>query len=544
MISDLRFWQSAIRNPQSAIRNPAAWWLWGIVVTLLGSVAVWACDTPVYLYTLQNWQTDPYPVYYFYRETEAPRDAAVNRHLDTLATGLNAHANLTFARIDVSRLESSGTSSDLQRVWARHKADLLPFHVVLTPRGTELFAGRLDLAAVRSLVGSPKRTQLARQLCQKKQGVLLLLQGSKQAENAAAEKVVRQAVADAQRQGQDVGFLTVSRKDPQERWFVPQLFQVEDDLKGLDHAMVFGVFGRGYVMPPCVGKGITERNVAGLVEFINGPCSCEIKAANPGLDLLTDWDWEAHLPDLPEYTEMSLNSMLFDVNEAPSDGPDAPGREQQVPGTAQAMGTAQAIGTAQATGTAQRPFSTAGGGKSEAQPEKEVPAAKPPRAERLEKKPSAAKPPPTPGEKKRGEGLKSLATRPGGKPAEAGSPGSPVHFSGLPSPAGVDRDLQSRPSGSHDPRKTEAIGERKETTVAGPPEAEGNPGPSTSMEVERSPVLPISTGSRGTPAEAEDGEAGPSLASTLAQQLGLALSAAFVLVVVIGLVVLRRRKEK
>jgi hypothetical protein len=64
------------------------------------------------------------------------------------------------------------------------------------------------------------------------------------------------------------------------------------------------------------------------------------------------------------------------------------------------------------------------------------------------------------------------------------------------------------------------------------------------MEVERSPVLPISTGSRGTPAEAEDGEAGPSLASTLAQQLGLALSAAFVLVVVIGLVVLRRRKEK
>ena len=37
-------------------------------------------------------------------------------------------------------------------------------------------------------------------------------------------------------------------------------------------------------------------NDAFLVRFMNGPCTCEIKAANLGVDLISNWDWEALVP--------------------------------------------------------------------------------------------------------------------------------------------------------------------------------------------------------------------------------------------------------
>jgi hypothetical protein len=76
---------------------------------------------------------------------------------------------------------------------------------------------------------------------------------------------------------------------------VEQLLSLEDDLKEIQRAMLFGVFGRAHALEPYLGRGITRENILDLVAFINGPCSCEIKAANPGMDLLTDWDWEGRL---------------------------------------------------------------------------------------------------------------------------------------------------------------------------------------------------------------------------------------------------------
>jgi hypothetical protein len=69
---------------------------------------------------------------------------------------------------------------------------------------------------------------------------------------------------------------------------------VEPDLAGLvDQPMVFGVYGRARVLEPFVGKGITVDNLTQLVDFVTGACSCQVKDANPGLDLLTTWNWDA-----------------------------------------------------------------------------------------------------------------------------------------------------------------------------------------------------------------------------------------------------------
>jgi hypothetical protein len=91
-----------------------------------------------------------------------------------------------------------------------------------------------------------------------------------------------------------LGLLEVSRSNPAERWLIRAMMTVEPDLAGLvDQPMVFAVYGRARILEPYVGKGITVDNLAQLVEFVTGACSCQVKDANPGVDLLTTWNWDA-----------------------------------------------------------------------------------------------------------------------------------------------------------------------------------------------------------------------------------------------------------
>jgi len=493
---------------------------------LLLSLAAQACDTPVYLYSLQNWRRDPYQVFYFYREAAAEKEAEVNRYFDHVAAGLKAHANLRFDRIDVNRLESDQGNPFLQRLWTRHQSDPLPFYAILTPKGKEMFAGKLDLATAKALVGSPKRRQIAQQLSQGKQGLLLLLQGTNPSENAAAAKVVRQALARAKEQGGDVGFLTVARKEPQERWLVQQLLQVEDDLQDFDNAMVFAVFGRGYVMPPCLGKGITEANTMGLMEFMSGPCTCEIKATNPGLDLLTDWDWDAHLPDAPVYTEMPLNSLLFDVSEAPTNEP------------------ASRTSGAGIKAEPQSPPLARGGSSATPMPPTQPRSPTPPAtAEKVASTPS-------PGTARSGDRHterrgQETATRDGAQSTDAkpkrntlppraaarpgdlrrtGNPGPPPAIPVIPAPPGA---FAAKPKPEAPP--AQAGGSALSA-------AEGK-----KKDVGRAPAWLTPTAPSQTPTEAEGEE--PAFAPVLAKRLGLALGGGLVLVVGVGLVLFKRRKE-
>jgi hypothetical protein len=117
--------------------------------------------------------------------------------------------------------------------------------------------------------------------------------------------------------------LTVRRDDPKQRWLVRQLLAVEDDLASLREPMVFAAFGRGRVLPPCVGKGVTPDNVTADIEFLIGPCVCEYQSG-VGISLVTNLDWVAAMPaDLPEYSEESedpYRSALVELD----DEPDAP----------------------------------------------------------------------------------------------------------------------------------------------------------------------------------------------------------------------------
>ncbi len=314
-----------------------------VMLTALSVASAQACNVPVYRYAMYNWASAPYLVFYFHHGQVAEEDQPVNRLLAELIDTEPA-PNLIFKAVDATQDEQVEQLPQLVReAWQSHSQGTEPLHLVFTPWGAQLFAGRLDVAAVRSMVDSPARKWLGELLAQGNAAVLLILTGPDAAENRRAEDVAagviaqvadgdfagpsnflpeptEGAAADSDPQGLpaarfEVASLKLSRTDPAEKWLVKMLLSVESDLHEFPkEPMIFAVYGRGRAMPPYVGKGITPENLAECVAFLSGACSCMVKEQNPGMDLLFHWDWGA-VADAMAAEEEDTGGGLFGYQE-------------------------------------------------------------------------------------------------------------------------------------------------------------------------------------------------------------------------------------
>jgi hypothetical protein len=85
----------------------------------------------------------------------------------------------------------------------------------------------------------------------------------------------------------------LSASDQTEKFFIQMLLNSDPELKKyLNEPMVFPVYGRGRVLYALVGEGISKTNIEEAAMFITGPCGCQIKMLNPGVDLLLQANWD------------------------------------------------------------------------------------------------------------------------------------------------------------------------------------------------------------------------------------------------------------
>jgi len=71
------------------------------------------------------------------------------------------------------------------------------------------------------------------------------------------------------------------------------LLRIEEDLWKLKDTMVFPFYGRGRALFALVGEGINTENIEDVCAFLLGPCSCQVKAMAPGVDMLVRADWDS-----------------------------------------------------------------------------------------------------------------------------------------------------------------------------------------------------------------------------------------------------------
>jgi hypothetical protein len=297
-----------------------------LAVLVWGSLAAiaLACQVPVFRYALERWESDHYTLAVVAgAEGLTGEQEAVVQSLREAIEGGDFPVN---ARVRVVEAEKEGAAEAAEKT-ARlelYYPEQLRGHLSDEP----VWSGPVTAESAARVLRSPVRTELVKRLLAGESSVWLLVEsGDKEADDAAAatlegllgeagdtleipEGVIGANEIEAGRvltQAEEenvvqsgvplkIGFslLRVSRDDPEEGALLGMLLKVEDDLGDFaDKPMVFPAFGRGRVLEPLIGAGLTQNNVMYAASYLCGACSCQVKDQNPGVDLLVAADWNA-----------------------------------------------------------------------------------------------------------------------------------------------------------------------------------------------------------------------------------------------------------
>ncbi len=287
-----------------------------VVVILLAALtlAVHACEIPVYHYALENWEPDPWEVFVFHRgELSASERRAVDL-LRTAADHRQGHGNLIVKTVD---LNTNRDAMMVQR-WGEQGTSELPWVAAYYPQVHRIpdpaWSGPLKQADLTALVDSPLRQKIASELASRVTASWILLEsGDRGKDNAVAALLERELSRledtlvlpvlegwgpDGEANTpEDVDFTLhrLSRDSAEERMLVNMLLHSEPDLttEFANEPLAFPIYGRGLILYALAGPGINEWTIAQAAEFLTGPCSCQVKASNPGTDLLVQLDWDS-----------------------------------------------------------------------------------------------------------------------------------------------------------------------------------------------------------------------------------------------------------
>lgn len=274
------------------------------------------CTVPVFHYALQHWPPEDYDVFVFHRGPLSPSDArAVDRLTDASRSDASP-ANCRVHRVNVDAIKAG----PVRTIWNRHKNGELPRVVVRYPRqdgrSPDVWAAKLNAQTVERILRSPARRQIVERLATDAAAVWVLLESGSPADDKGADLTLQKELDKngrrlskptpttapaAQNEPTDsavvpgpvtFSVVRVRRDDPAEEVFVEMLLGSEPDLRTFRKPMAFPVFGRGRLLHALVGKGISPAMIAETCEFVVGPCPCQVKDLNPGVDLLMCADWD------------------------------------------------------------------------------------------------------------------------------------------------------------------------------------------------------------------------------------------------------------
>jgi hypothetical protein len=280
---------------RKTLRLMRYWILVGMIAT---PALATACSTPVFEYALQRWAPDPYGTHISHAaEPDADEQAAIELlqgNASKAGPGANIDISLSIATNSLSTITVSYPTTTRIR--------------------TPLLQLPLTLANAKKVIDSPVRQLIVREIVSGHCAVWLFLESGNRELDDAAEQRLRAKLRELERtlvlpasanaddddasaptedaRKASFAVIRMSRTDPAETLLASSLLNSESDLQGLKEPMTFPVFGRGRMLYAIVGKGINADVIERSSAFIAGSCACEVKAQNPGIDLLLNANWD------------------------------------------------------------------------------------------------------------------------------------------------------------------------------------------------------------------------------------------------------------
>jgi hypothetical protein len=298
-----------------------------------------ACLVPVFRYAMERWVPDYYEAVLIHRGQMAENDRRLLDELRQAGGAAEAALNLRVKEVDIA----SYTDDKIKSLLGAELPETLPVLALWYPmrRGwtPPVWLGQLTPSTVPALVQSPVRRKLAQRLIEGQSAVWIFVESGNAAKDKAALQLLGQELETATQELKEMApppidefeapevsyefsILALSRADGQEQILLAMLLNSEPDLhEYADEPMAFPVFGRGRVLCALVGAGIRADNIGEIIAFLTGPCGCEIKALNPGVDLLIAANWDTAVMEFYEmdYPLPELTGVMPEAPVKPAD---------------------------------------------------------------------------------------------------------------------------------------------------------------------------------------------------------------------------------
>jgi hypothetical protein len=283
-----------------------------MVLFVLVPSSAFACSVPVFRYAMERWPADYYEAVLIYRGQLTEDQKQLLNELRQEDSETEAFLNLRILEADVAAATEEKVKGLLM---SEEFPETLPVLVLWYPwqrgRTPPVWQGQLTRPTVTALLQSPMRQKLAERLIEGQTTVWIFVESGNADKDKAALQLLEQELETAARELKEqadsipdefalpevtyeFSILPVSRSDPNERMLLTLLLNSEPDLDEYsDKPVTFPVFGRGRALYALIGEGITSDNIRETIAFLVGPCGCEIKMMNPGMDILMAANWDA-----------------------------------------------------------------------------------------------------------------------------------------------------------------------------------------------------------------------------------------------------------
>lgn len=287
----------------------------GALICLSLQLPLWACSVPVFRYALERWPADTYRFVVFHEGPLSSSDQTLLEPLEKIQTTGYGRPPLQGHTVDVTQ----DIPDALIPLWDQHKSSPLPTLILLPPVSDPnvqaLWEAPLNRASVQTLLDSPARREIIQRLADGQTAVWLLVLSKDDELNARVEADLQQLLETMtdelklphELDGEDTIYDTpmsdvdlkidfsvvrLDLDDPNE--IILTRIIREAMLDTLDQYLpaAIPIFGRGRALTVLDKASIVPDVVAEVCSFLVGPCSCEVKQLNPGVDLLMPVDWD------------------------------------------------------------------------------------------------------------------------------------------------------------------------------------------------------------------------------------------------------------
>ncbi len=276
----------------------------------------WACSVPVFRYALERWSADTYRLLILHRGELSSGEKKRLAELEKRTTPEYGFPSLVVKTVDLN----GEIPEHLQELVAEHRNASLPWMVLVLPQGplqeTIVRSEKWTAETQANLLMSPVRQEIARRLIAGQTAVWLLMKGKEDAANKKVEALLAASLTrlakelklphqmdpeDAQYDSPmneaielrvEFSVLPLDPRDPREATLINALKYFDPEVVRSDAPKVFPIFGRGRALDILSGENIGAEVIEQVCAFLVGPCSCQVKALNPGLDLFIPVDWD------------------------------------------------------------------------------------------------------------------------------------------------------------------------------------------------------------------------------------------------------------